>query len=286
MPVKSLNFILVVVSLMLSAEAVLASTVTLPGENGITLEANYLSGETGKPALIFIHGFLQTRNFSTVERLYSSLNESGYSVLAPTLSLGISNRAEALPCESIHLHSLAGDSEEIHQWISWAKKQGHKEIVLIGHSAGSVNLSHYLLEHQSPEVKKAILISLTYFGEGRPAAYETGAQATKARALLAAGNNELTDFSLAYCKKYVTTPKNFLSYYDWSDKKVLESITNKAVKSYVVIGAADNRIGQDWVSQLQKNSQQFFSIEGASHFFDDSHEFDLLDVVEEILEEK
>ena len=154
---------------------------------------------------------------------------------------------------------------------------------MIGHSAGSVNITAYLAQGVHPAVKKSILISLTYYGPGRPAAFETAAHAETAREMLEKGDNGLGKFALAFCKEYVTTPENFLSYYNWSDQAVLRAINVDTSQNYIIIGSADNRIGKKWINSLQEASERVVVIEGASHFFDQSYEFDLLDSVEELL---
>ena len=260
-----------------------AETVSLKSSKDIISTAEYLAGDKDKPLLIFIHGFLQTRDFSTVDRLSETLHESDYSVLSPTLSLGISNRAQALPCESIHLHSLDSDTEEIDRWVNWGSEQGYRDIILIGHSAGSVNITAYLAKGAHIAVKKTVLISLTHFGPGRPAAFETEEHAEQARKMLSEGDAGLAKFALAFCKEYVTTAENFLSYYDWSAEEVLQTINGGLSEDYIIIGSKDERIGQEWVSSLKKASGKIIVIDGASHFFDQSHEFDLSDSVEEII---
>ena len=266
-----------------SASNLQAEIVSLQTSKDITTTASYHSGDKDKPLLIFIHGFLQTRDFSTVKRLSETLHESGFSVLSPTLSLGISNRAQALPCESIHLHSLKSDTDEIDQWVKWGSQRGYKEIVLIGHSAGSVNISAYLANGVHPAVKKTVLISLTYYGPGRPAAFETEDHAEQARKMLRDGDYGLAKFALAFCKEYVTTAEGFLSYYDWSAEKILDAINVVWPDNHIIIGSEDERIGQAWVASLEKASGKIIVIDGASHFFDQTHEFDLSDAVEEII---
>jgi pimeloyl-ACP methyl ester carboxylesterase len=275
--------LLLLVFLLFCNDVLYAETVSLKTGRNIYSTAEYHQGDTEKPLLILIHGFLQTRSFSTVARLYDALRDNGYSVLAPTLSLGVSNRAQALPCESIHLHSLSADTDEIDQWVKWGIAHGHKDIVLVGHSAGSVNITAHLAQKIHPEVKKTILISLSYFGPGRAAAFETEQHAQKARDMLKKGDTGLEKFALSFCKDYVTTPENFLSYYDWSDKQVLKAIKVKTSENYIIFGSADDRIGKKWVSELQKVSGKIIVIDGASHFFDQAYEFDLLDSVEKIL---
>ncbi|MBL7004365.1 MAG: alpha/beta hydrolase, partial [Gammaproteobacteria bacterium] len=90
-------------------------------------------------------------------------------------------------------------------------------------------------------------------------------------------------FSLAFCKEYISTAENFLSYYNWSEQKVLQAINAPTSKNYIIIGGQDNRIGEKWANALQQASGRVKVIEGANHFFDQTHEFDLLETVEKIL---
>lgn len=270
--------------LLILSQNVYAELPSINVSKSTTAQAEYLEGDNEKPLLIFVHGFLQTRDFSTVNRLFSALNESGFPVLSVTLSLGISNRTNAVTCEAIHLHSLQSDTDEIRQWVEWGVQKGHEQIVLIGHSAGSVNISAYLAQKPNPKIEKTILISLTYYGSNRPAAFETKADADKAKAMILNENNNLEKFSLAFCKDYISTASYFLSYYEWSDKKVLNAINVQTSENYVIIGSEDNRIGEKWAAALQQASERVIEISGANHFFDQSHEFDLLETVEGIID--
>ncbi|MCK4708885.1 MAG: alpha/beta hydrolase [Gammaproteobacteria bacterium] len=277
--------LLLVLSALFWVSALQANIVSLQVSKNITSNAEYLSGDPDKPVLIFIHGYLQTRDFSTVKRLSEALHEEGYSVLSPTLSLGISNRAQSISCESIHLHSLNSDTDEITKWVNWASQQGHKEIVLIGHSAGSVNITAYLAQGAHPAVTKSILISLTHYGPDRPTAFETSEHAKVAKDMLHKADNSLHKFALQFCREYVTTAQNVLSYYNWSSKQVLKAITTSTSKNYIILGSSDDRIGPRWLTELEQVSDMIITIEGANHFFDQAHEFDLVDSIENILSE-
>lgn len=48
---------------------------------GITANADYLTGERSKPAVLVLHGFLQTRDFQTVATLARGIGDAGYPVL-------------------------------------------------------------------------------------------------------------------------------------------------------------------------------------------------------------
>ena len=107
---------------------------------------NIWTAQRDKPAVLLLHGFLQTRDFPTVATLARGLRDAGYPVLSPTLSLNIPNRSQSLACEAIHRHSLDDDIGEIARWVDWLKSHGHRSIVLIGHSFGSLQLLAYLCQ--------------------------------------------------------------------------------------------------------------------------------------------
>jgi pimeloyl-ACP methyl ester carboxylesterase len=257
--------------------------ISLPMTDGNIATADYRPGSSDSPLLLFVHGFLQTRNFSTVKRLADSLHDSEFSVLSPTLTLGISNRVKSLPCESIHTHSMQDDTQEIATWINWAVDKGHDNIILIGHSAGSVNITGYLAGAPNPAVSKSILISLYYYGPNRRAANETVENYQQALKLKQTDPTAIGDFALSFCEKYISTADDFLSYYNWGKDKVINAIDRSSPQTYVIIGSADNRLSMDWVDKMKKTRAQVIVIDGANHFFDQAYEFDLLDEVESII---
>ncbi len=260
-----------------------AETIELETTEGKAAEATFLQGDNDAPPLLILHGFLQTREFPTVKRLATALNESGYSVLTPTLTLGLNRRNKSLACEAIHTHNTETDTAEIKQWIDWLHKKTGKKITLIGHSAGTQTLLSYVDGHGDKTIHSAILISMSYFSQG-PGSYETPDLAATARAELEKGFNPLGKYSLGYCKNYPTRAADFLSYYEWNPEKVATSAKKISNKASIIIGTGDKRLSAEWRQKLIDNGFRVISIEGANHFFDQAHEFDLLDAMESLLE--
>ncbi len=257
---------------------------TMP--NGKLANATYLPGEPNKPAILILHGFLQTQDFRTVRRLADALNEEmGYSVLTPTLTLGIGNRRASLACEAIQDHSFGEDVEEVAAWVRWLRKRDHDRIVLIGHSTGSVMIAAYL-RHPDPSVIHAILISLTHFGPDqavfRKAAHES---LEEARRLASQKSRALVKFPIAYCREYTATPDNILSYYRWDSDQVIDALKESPISLTVIIGGEDKRMSERWLTRLRQQKQVSLRVvPGASHFFDAEYEFTLLDVIDEIMQ--
>ncbi|MGD2117781.1 MAG: alpha/beta hydrolase family protein [Chromatiales bacterium] len=278
-----LNKIRVTLSLLLICSSALqAENIELRTDKNLVITADFMAGENNANPVLILHGFLQTKEFPTVARLAASLHDSGHTVLAPTLSLDIGRRGKSLACEAIHTHDIDKDATEIRQWVSWLKQQTGKPVVLIGHSAGSLVLLNYLKQYGNEDIAHAVLISMKYFSEG-PLAYETPKHAELAKNHLDRGIDPLNTYALSFCKTYPTTASAFLSYYDWDRQQV--AIVAKKYASLItsVIGTNDKRISPDWREELSKNGIGVLTVEGANHFFDQAHEFDLLDIVEQVL---
>jgi len=268
--------------LLLLSTAVTAQQIQLVNDN-LVMNAEYLEGSNTQNPVIILHGLLQTHEFSTVSRLATALNESGYTVLSPTLSLGINNRKMSLSCEAIHTHSMDSDSLELKKWINWLKTKTGKKINIIGHSAGGPTILNYLETYNTDLIKQVVLISLSYYATG-PTANETVEHQKLAKQHIQINSEKIHNYALNYCRSYPTYAKNFLSYYKWNTEKVTQAVGSFKDKITIIIGTGDKRIDSDWRNQLNKKHNNVISIEGANHFFDQSHEFELIDVIENLLE--
>lgn len=257
--------------------------IRLQSPAGFMATAELLAGDKDKQAILIQHGFLQTRDFFTIRRLAESLHERGYTLLSPNLTLGIDNRRQSLACEAMHTHSMQQDLAEIGFWVDWLHRRSGKQVTLIGHSAGSLSLFAYLAQEASPPVNQAILISLLSFAEG-PAAKENPAQQRQALQRAATDEEAIASYRLAFCDSYPTTAKNYLSYVEWNGIKTLKNLNKLTIKPTILLGGEDRRLGDDWLPALRQAGAEVILIPGANHFFDHEYEFDLLDVVVELLE--
>ncbi len=254
-----------------AAHAVIVQQEMRPG---IGAGAEYLAGERSKPAVLLLHGFLQTREFPTVAMLARGLHDAGYTVLSPTLSLNIPDRKQSLSCEAIHKHSLDDDVAEIGRWVNWLKSRGHRAIVLVGHSFGSLQLLAYLSFKPDAAVKGYIGASLVEAQIGTDARAELIAQLEdrvhgKQRALLT--------HALSFCRKYPSTPEGLLSYVRWDQARVLAALKQSPIDVRLIMGDADAMLGGSWLKALQHVQTPMAIVKGANHFMDGEHEFDLLE---------
>lgn len=256
-------------------------SLVVPG--GAVAEADYWPGEAHRPAVLVLHGFLQTRNFPTVRRLAEALADEGYSVLLPSLTLGLNRRQQSLACEAIHTHSMEQDVAEVHAWTEWLAERAGKPPVLIGHSAGGVHLAAMLDTHRELNVQRAVLISLSYFGEEHDVD-QLAFLRQRARADLADNASAIRRYALTYCKTYVTTPRDLLSYLQWDKDLLRHALSGSTVPVTVIYGDQDQRIDRQWLEGLREDGVSVRPIAGANHFFDMSHEFDLVDEVLRVMD--
>ena len=282
---QKIHLFFFVILFTLCAKSVFADDVSLQLEGGVNGIAEYWAGDEDKPAVFVLHGILQTKEFSTIRLIGDYLKDEGYTTLVPNLSLGVDSRIQSLACEAIHTHSMQTDIKEIKLWYEWLKEKTGKPIIFIGHSAGATQLLAFLNDHkneiQPPE--KLILISLAYFGD-QPNSKTTPENITRARKLLADGEEKPSEFGFVYCDKYVSLPSSYLSYIDWNQKKVTETLSETNVPLSMLFGSGDKRIDLSWPPFLKESGMNVTIIEGADHFFHKHHEFDLLDYIETELE--
>ncbi len=242
--------------------------------SGRVVSADFHAGSSGKSAVLVLHGFLQTSAFPTIASMVDALSSAGYTVLAPTLSLGISRRNRSLPCEAVHLHTLDDDTAEVAFWVNWLVQRGHTRIVLVGHSFGNLQLLTYLGRDPSPAVKQVLMISLTDV-EVKQNAPQRARLAEDLRDRVARGDNALVEAEFGHCRKYVSPPAALLSYMRLSRRSILDSLASSPVPAAAIMGGNDDRMGSDWIDRLVARGIAVRVIPGASHFFDNQYEFDL-----------
>ncbi len=251
-----------------------AAIVELEMRPGIRASAEYLAGQRNKPAVLLLHGFLQTREFHTVATLARGLHDAGYSVLSPTLSLGIPARKQSLACEAVHRHSMDNDIAEVSRWVGWLKSRGHHSIVLIGHSFGSLQLLAYLDAHPDKAVRAFIGASLI------EAQVDTPSRSDLVKELESQAANKqrtLVAHTLSYCKKYNSTPGDLLTYVRWDPSRTLAALKASPISVQLIMGDQDESLGRDWIKALKHVKTPMVVVTGANHFMDGEHEFDLLE---------
>ncbi|MFN3594509.1 MAG: alpha/beta hydrolase [Thiobacillaceae bacterium] len=255
-----------------------AERVTLDLRPGLTAHAEYRPGAEDKPAVLILHGFLQTHNFPTVHNLADGLASAGYSVLTPTLTLGVTHRRQSLSCEAIHTHTHEGNVREIDAWLRWLKARGHRRIVLIGHSLGSAELLLYLQARRPGDVVHFIALSLVESrSDDQPDGLEALRQAMRQR--VARGDRSLLSHPLSFCRNFNAAPQTFASYLAITPERLLAAAKGLPIPATFIMGGGDERLGSGWIERLERTGRTVIVIPNASHFLDGEHEFELIDTV-------
>lgn len=254
-----------------------AAPVELTLPNKLVANAEYREGDTNKPAVLLVHGFLQTHEFPTIHRLVEGIKDSGHSVLAPTLTLNVPHRTKSLACEAIHTHTMDDVGNEIAAWVKWLKARHKGPIILVGHSFGSVEALAYLSRRPDPAITRFIGISIVE-GRLKLTERETAKLIVEMRRAAKSGQPRVVTHQFSYCQKYQATPASLLSYLEWTPKRVLGAAAKLPMPNLFIMGGRDDRLGNGWVDKLRTRNRVEV-IEGANHFMDGEHEFDLLDSV-------
>lgn len=255
-----------------------AESVTLDLRPGLTARAEYRPGAKDKPAVLILHGFLQTHHFPTVHNLAEGLATAGYSVLTPTLTLGVTHRRQSLPCEAIHTHTHEDNMRELDAWLRWLKAQGHQRIVLVGHSMGSAELLLYLRARQPSSVIQFIALSLVETrADFKPEGLDQLRQSMQKRA--ARGDRKAQSHPLSFCRNFNAVPQTFASYLAITPDRLAAAAKDLRIPATFIMGGGDDRLGSGWIERLKRTGKTVIIIPDASHFLDGEHEFELIDTV-------
>lgn len=140
--------------------------VQVTTQDDIKLSGLYTPGDTTKSAAIFVHGF--TTDFYShafYHHLTSALkNKSHASILIQTRGTGL--HTEFLKSDGngtfigSYYEKLSDAHLDISAFIQFLNQQGHSNIILIGHSLGTIKAVRYLFEGQHRDkISKLILLA-------------------------------------------------------------------------------------------------------------------------------
>lgn len=252
-----------------------AATVEIQSARQITATADFRPGQAGKPAILLLHGFLQTRDFAIIKSLADTLADEGYTVLSPTLSLGISHRKGSLDCEALHLHDMDGDIREIQQWVAWLHGRGHEQIIGIGHSFGGTQLLAWREKYRE---RNFSLIGVSMVGSA-PFSPDSRVATVRKTASQKPSNAGLVHAPLSFCNTYTAPADKYASYHRWNESRILAALEHSGTQLDVILGSDDKFPPPNWDKQLAKAGAKIHHIKGANHFMDGTQEFDMFDTI-------
>ena len=277
--------------------AVVAQEVTLPYK-GLTLNANLELAANKKPSdgvILITHGGLVHNGMEIIASLQNQLKERGYNTLAINLSLGLNNRHGQYDCQITHRHRNSDAADEISVWVAWLKKQGVKQLILLGHSRGGAQTALYLTEYNNSIVKSVVLISPAIRENTDAANYQVRYGKSlapilqKAQQLVKAGKGDtlLEHVGILYCADSSATADSFVSY-NGQDPRLdtLYLIPKLRMPTLVVVAGSDEIvIGLDKKLTALADGKRVTMkiIDGADHVYRDLYTDDLVEAIDAFL---
>lgn len=291
---------LLAIAALLVATPLSAQTINLE-HRGLKLNANLeTTGEGWQqgPVILMTHGTLAHGRMEIMDALQQAFLERGVSSLAPTLSLGLSDREGMYDCAVPHTHKHTDAVVEIGLWLDWLKEKGVKRVILLGHSRGGNQTARFASAHDSDMISSVILVApQTWHKEYEEKAYQRrygkplAPLLAKAEKLVAEGKGKtlLKPVDFLYCEKTAATAEAFLSYYRDDPKMNTPTLITEIDKPVLVVAGSADTIVADLPQQMgkvaERDTVRFEVIEGADHFFRDLYAEDLADLAMEMIGE-
>ena len=297
-PVKHLFALLLI--LFYSQNIFADETITLK-HNDINLTANLklADGKSLQDGIILMtHGTLGHGKMEIIATLQNQFADNEVSSLAITLGLNQNNRSGMYDCNTPHSHKHTDAITEIDLWMNWLKQQGNTNVVLLGHSRGGNQTAWYAAEHDSPMIKKIILIApQTWNINEIKANYlktynkDLTAILSKAESLVKQGKSKAqlkhTDF--IYCKATSVNAESFVSYYKDDQRMDTPALINQLSKPTLVFIGSEDKVIKGLTEAMNflssKSNIKSATIEGADHFFRDIYTDEIVDASIEFIEE-
>ena len=283
----------------LSSPLISAKEVTL-NHQGLTLNANLekVDNWPNGTVVLMTHGTLAHNKMEIMSTIQGLLSDQDVSSLAINLSLGLDNRHEFYDCSTAHNHKHTDALDEIGVWLSWLKRNGVKQVVLLGHSRGGNQTAWFAVERDNELIKKVVLIapqtwSMEYATKNYKKQYEKdlGPLLNKAQSLVQAGkgSTQLRNIDFIYCKDTTATANAFVSYYNNNPNMDTPYLMPKIKKPLLVIAATEDKVVKNLGNITQplsdKHGFQLNVIEGADHSFRDLYVDEVVEGIIEFIEE-
>ena len=277
-----------------------AKEVTLK-HNTLSLNGNFTQMENWeeKPVLLITHGTLFHNASELITNLQELFAENDISSLAINLSLGLDNRHGAYDCATSHTHKHEDAINEITVWNDWLKKQGAKNVIVVGHSRGGNQTAWFTAEHKASNVSKVILIapqlwSPEYAKKGYKNRYNKDLDEVlkKAQSLVDKNSPQsmLNPIDFIYCKDTQATAESFVSYYKNDLRKDTIYLLPKINKPVLIFSGTEDTVvknlDKELTKKLSQDNIQLEVLEGADHSFRDLYTEEIVEISVEFINEK
>ena len=241
--------------------------------------------------VLMVHGTMAHHGMELMEAQQKLLAERGWSSLAVTLGLGLSDRQGFLDCGVEHRHRHEDAVREISAWRQWLAENGANWVVLMGHSRGGNQVARAALSASGGKLRGLVLLApMTWNSEAVAEAYQ--ARHGQALDLVLSKANGMTPDQVMAEVGFLSCPDarvlagSFLSYYADDPQKDTPSLLPHISVPTVVIAAEEDRVvpnlAQHTAAVVDADTQ-FVMIEGADHMFLDFFAEDAADAIDAFL---
>jgi len=273
---KFLVIFIIIFSPYVSSEAIQLANLNAYHQN---------HSDSSDTIFIILHGTRGHQNLELISSLRDSLNDNGIDSLSINLSYGIKNRQnDFLPCDIEHRHTVNNSINEIKRWYEYIKQKNYKNIYLIGHSRGGLDIMSF---YRDLDVNDQDLINSIFLIAPISDNISDHIVNYKQKDNIDINlikNNDLLEIDFLGCENATVTGKSFKSYYHYVDTtNLIDSLKSSLAQVYIITASDDsiaplthNRVKE---SIEGKNNLELYLIDGADHFFRDFYFDDLLEIV-------
>jgi pimeloyl-ACP methyl ester carboxylesterase len=238
-------------------------------------------------AFLIIHGTWAHHGMEIVQALQQGLADRGEASLAPTLSLGQSDRKGFLDCSPTMTPDERTVGPEIRHWLDDLGARGYRTVTLLGHSRGALQAARVLVERPDSRVTRLVMLGPMTWRYDEVAAANR-AQGTDTLDTLLHRAREAPDamlgpLNLQTCTGVHTTGSVFLDYYDPRIvRHTPDLIEHVRIRTDVVLGTDDEVApwtAEEIAAARLRRNVRLIRIDGADHFFRDLYMDEVLDSV-------
>ena len=292
-------FIAIFIGAALFPANTVAESIQISDQNGLKLNANLALVDGGAIAdgiVLITHGTLAHNGMEIIKSMQDLLAERGINSLAPTLSLGLSDRSGMYDCTVPHTHKHSDAMLEIGQWLEWLQTKGAKNVILAGHSRGGNQTAWFAAREPNPIVSRVILVApATYDAKKSAQGFEKNHKRpltdvmTEAKAMIDGGNGKklMKGVGVLYCPGADVTAESFVSYYENDDRNHTPNLMTMIDKPVLVIAGSEDTVVEGLIDAtkplVDTGRVELTVIDGAGHFFRDLYAEDMADAMEEFI---
>ncbi len=241
--------------------------------------------------VLLVHGTMAHHAMELVEAQQALLADRGWSSLAVTLGLGLSDRQGFLDCGVEHRHRHEDAISEISAWRQWLEENGAAWVVLMGHSRGGNQVARAALSTAGGRLLGLVLLAPMVWdfetvAEAYLARYGRALEGILSQAAGLPAEQAMAGVGFLSCPEARVAAGSFLSYYADDSKKDTPSLLPKISVPTVVIAAEEDRVVPNLAQRtaaVVDADTQFVMIEGAGHMFLDFFAEDAADAIDAFL---